>query len=119
LGVGKVPAFGGGMLSFQGEDILGFCLTNSGSATAGLWHLFLDGSDQGMPKNSTDSISADLENDKIYLTTKGAFNVDSASGSDSMVYVYDLVTEEFSGPIFDASVDLTEQVDALHVSIAE
>lgn len=119
LGVGKVPAFGGGMLSFQGEDILGFCLTNSGAATAGFWHLFLDGSDQGMPKNSTDSISADLENDKIYLTTKGTFNVDSAFGGHSMVYVYDLVTEEFSGPIFDASTDLTEKVDALQVSIAE
>src|SRR5690606_4811251 len=42
---------------FGGEDVLGFCMTNAGADTTGLWHILVDGSAQGMPKNSTDSIS--------------------------------------------------------------
>jgi hypothetical protein len=113
-GAGKVPAFGGGQLKFSGEDILGFCLKTSGTHTTGSWKMFLDGSTQGMPKNSTNSISADLDNDTIYLTTKGAFHVDSADGGHSMVYAYDVSSQSFSGPVFDASATVPEQVDALH-----
>jgi hypothetical protein len=114
---GKVPAFGGGVLKFRGEDILGFCMTNSGDATAGFWHLFLDGSDLGMPQNFTSSISADLDNDRIFFTTRDVFNVPPASGGHSMVYVYNLATNEFSGPIFDATVDLTGKVDGLDIAL--
>ncbi len=116
LGTGKVPAAGGGQLSFQGEDILGFCATNTGATTAGFWHMVLDGSAEGMPKNSTDSISANEDGTVIYLTTKKAFNVDSASGSHSEVYRYDFSSEEFSGPFFSAAAaGLTQEVDGLHV----
>ena len=115
-GPGQVPAYGGGQIRFSGEDVLGFCMTNQGQATAGLWHLMLDGSAEGMPRNSLDGLSAAAGGNVLYLTTKGAFIVDSASGGHSMVYRYDWATAEFSGPYFSApSSGLTPKLDALQV----
>jgi hypothetical protein len=113
LGKGQVPA-GGGTLNFFGEDLLGFCASSTGETTAGTWHMVLDGSAEGMPKNSTDSISANADGSVIYLTTKSTFNVDAASGTHSMVYK--LEGGSFSGPFFTASANgLTQKVDGLHV----
>ena len=115
-GPGKVPNHSGGTLSFSGEDVLGFCMTNSGSSTTGLWHMVLDGSAQGMPKNATDSISLSADGETLYLTTKGTFNEDSAGGGHSMVYAYDFGTQEFSGPFFEAAAEgLPKKVDGLQV----
>src|SRR5690606_9407294 len=90
---------------FGGEDVLGFCMTNAGADTAGVWHLLLDGSAEGMPRNSTDSISFSDGGQTMYLTTKGNFNVDAAAGGHSMVYKYDFGTGTFSGPVFDAPAE--------------
>ncbi len=115
-GPGKVSNNGGGQIKFGGEDVLGFCMTNAGNATAGLWHMVLDGSAEGMPRNSTDSISLSDDGQTLYLTTRGAFNVDSASGGHSMVYAYDMVGGTFSGPHFDAAANgLPVVVDGLQV----
>jgi hypothetical protein len=114
-GHGKVPNFSGGQLAFSGEDVLGFCLTQAGATTQGKWIKYLDGSNEGMPKNSLTSLSASPDGEVLYLTTRGAFNVDLASGSHSMVYVYDFATGEFSGPVFSAPANgLHKQVDGLH-----
>ena len=115
-GPGKVPNHSGGTLSFSGEDVLGFCATSLGPNTAGLWHKVLDGSDQGMPKNSTDSISLSEDGQTMYLTTRGTFNVDDATGGHSMVYRYDFAGTEFSGPFFSAPAEgLPQKVDGLQV----
>ena len=115
-GPGKVPNHSGGTLNFSGEDVLGFCATQFGTNTAGLWHMVLDGSAQGMPKNATDSLSLSADGNVLYLTTKGAFNVDTATGGHSMVYGYDLVNEEFFGPLFVAADEgLPKKVDGLQV----
>ena len=115
-GPGKVPNFNGGQLKFQGEDVLGFCATSLGQTTAGLWHMVLDGSAAGMPRNSTDSISVSDDGQTMYLTTQGAFNVDAAAGGHSMVYAYDFATGTFSGPLFSApAAGLPNQVTGLHV----
>jgi hypothetical protein len=96
--------------------VLGFCLTNDGEETDGFWHMVLDGSAQQVPPNAIDSISASEDGQTLYLTTKKNFNVDSASGGHSMVYVYDFGTEAFSGPFFSAPANgLDEKVDGLHV----
>ncbi len=117
FGTGKVPAFGGGNISFQGEDVLGFCATNTGEATSGFWTLVLDGSAEGMPKNSTFSLSAFPGGSQLYFTTAGAFNVGGASGSHSEMYQYDTITNEFSGPFFSAPANgLNQKVDGLHVA---
>ena len=115
-GPGRVTNYNGGTLKFSGEDVLGFCMTNSGANTAGFWTMVLDGSAEGMPKNSTSSISFSDDGQTMYMTTKGTFNVDSAVGGHSMIYVYDFGTQTFSGPIFVAADNgLPKRVDGLQV----
>ena len=116
-GSGRVQNYDGQPLRFGGEDVLGFCATHLASATAGKWHLLLDGSDQGMPRNSTDSISVSADGNALYLTTRGGFHVDAAHGGHSMVYAYDMTTTEFSGPLFVAADEgLNKKVDGLQVN---
>jgi len=112
-----VPNYSGGQLKFQGEDVLGFCATSLGENTTGLWHMVLDGSAEGMPRNSTDSISVSDDGGTMYLTTQGAFAVDAAAGGHSVVYAYDFATGTFSGPIFSApAAGLPQKVDGLQMN---
>ena len=82
--------------------MLGFCLTQSGATTQGNWIMALDGSAQGMPRNSTEGISVSGDGQTMYLTTRGVFTVDAAAGGHSMVYEYDFGGQTFSGPVFSA-----------------
>ena len=82
-----------------------------------MWHLVVDGSDEGAPRNAIDSLSASDDGQTLYLTTQGAFNVDSAAGGHSVVYKYEMATGQFSGPYFsDPAEGLTVKVDALDVA---
>jgi hypothetical protein len=116
VGTGKVSAFGGGTLKFSGEDVLGFCLLDDGSPTSGFWHLALDGSAEGMPKNSTYGLSTTEGIDDLYLITKGNFNVDAASGSHSEVYHFN--GSSFTGPVFSAPDEgLNQKVNAFDIVV--
>ena len=116
-GPGRVRGHDGAQLKFNGEDVLGFCMTNAGADTAGSWHMVLDGSDEGMPRNATDSISLSADGRTLYLTTQRTFNVDSATGGHSMVYAYNFTTQTFSGPIFIAADHgLPKKVDGLQMN---
>ncbi len=96
--------------------MLGFCLTQPGATTMGKWTRVLNGKAEGMPGQALTSLSASDDGETLYLTTRSAFNVDSASGGHSMVYRYDFDTGEFSGPFFSAPANgLHDQVDGLHV----
>jgi hypothetical protein len=107
----------GNPVKFRGEDILGFCLFNSGLSTTGLWHMALDGSMEGMPKNATSSLAIESSIDDMYFTTKGNFNVDAASGGHSEVYHFDGAV--FSGPLFSApDTGLAQKVDALDIEFS-
>ena len=115
-GDGQVPNYGGGAIKFDGTDVLGFCMTNSGSSTTGFWHRVLNGRAEGMPGQALTSLSASDDGETLYLTTRSAFNVDGAAGGHSMVYRYDFAGGAFSGPFFSAPANgLPRQVDALHV----
>ena len=115
-GDGQVPNYGGGTIKFDGTDVLGFCMTNSGANTSGFWHRLLNGKSEGMPGQALVNLSASDDGQTLYLTTRGAFNVDSASGGHSMVYRYEFASGQFSGPYFSAPANgLPRQVDALHV----
>jgi len=97
--------------------VLGFCATNLGESTAGFWHMVLDGSAEGMPRNATDSISLSADGNTLWLTTQRTFNVDSASGGHSMVYAWDMTTQTFSGPIFSAPANgFPKTVNALDIT---
>lgn len=113
---GSVPGHNGVVIKFKGEDVLGFCSTQLGPNTQGVWHLLIDGSAEGMPSGSTVGLSASANGQTIYLTTKGNFNVDSALGGHSMIYAFDLATQQFSGPIWSAPAEgLPKTVDGLDV----
>lgn len=115
-GKGRVSTPSGALL-FSGEDVLGFCATSLGETTTGSWSLVLDGSAEGMPNNSTVSLSANSDGSVLYLTTRAAFAVDGAVGGHSMVYRYDFGTGEFSGPFFSApAAGLNKKVDGLHMA---
>jgi hypothetical protein len=114
-GPGQVPNHTGGPLRFGGEDVLGFCATNVGEDTTGLWHLVLDGSAEGMPRNATENLSANADGSVLYLTTRSSFSVDGAAGGHSEVYVYDFGTGEFSGPVFSAPDEGLPKIDALEM----
>jgi hypothetical protein len=115
-GDGQVPNHSGGVIAFDGTDVLGFCLTNSGANTAGFWHRVLNGRAEGMPGQALVNLSASDDGQVLYLTTRGTFNVDSASGGHSMVYRYDQGSGQFSGPFFSAPANgLNRAVDGLQV----
>ena len=115
-GAGKVANYSGGTLKFGGEDVLGFCMTQSGATTMGKWIMVLDGSAEGMPKDSLTGLSASDDGQTLYLTTRSTFNVDSASGGPSMVYKYEFATGDFSGPFFSAPAEgLPPRVAGLQV----
>jgi len=116
LGKGEVKDYRNKTLKFSGEDVLGFCLTRTGEETAGKWHMVLDGSNEGMPRDSLDSLSASADGQVLYLTTKGTFAVDAASGGHSVVYRFDRAAGQFSGPYFSAQANsLSYKVDGLQV----
>jgi hypothetical protein len=115
-GDGQVPNYSGGNIKFDGTDVLGFCLTQSGATTQGKWIRVLNGKAEGMPGQALINLSASDDGQTLYLTTRATFNVDSATGGHSMVYRYDFATGEFSGPFFSAPAKgLDGRVDGLHV----
>ncbi len=115
-GNGKVTNYDGKQLKISGEDVLGFCATQLGANTAGKWHMLLDGSAQGVKPNNITGIAASADGQTLYLTSNKAFNVDGAVGGHSMVYMYNMVTTTFSGPIFSApATGLGQKVDGLHM----
>ena len=108
--------YSGGTIKFDGTDVLGFCLTQSGATTQGKWTRVLNGKAEGMPGQALVNLSASDDGQVLYLTTKAAFNVDDAYGGHSMVYRYDFATGEFSGPFFSAPANgLNKTVDGLQV----
>jgi len=113
-GPGNVPGVG----KFGGEDVLGFCQTNVGPATAGFWHKLIDGSDEGVPRNAINGLSFSDDGQTMYLTTHGNFVVDAATGGHSMVYRYDFGSGEFSGPEFIAAdAGLHQKVNGLDIDL--
>ncbi len=115
-GPGMVTDYDGGKLKFGGEDVLGFCATGLGETTTGYWHMWLDGSDEGVKKNAIDSISLSADRETFYVTTRAKFKLDAANGNHSSVYAYDRNTGNFSGPLFVANQNgLPKKVNGLQM----
>ena len=116
-GDGQVPNYSGGTIKFDGTDVLGFCLTQSGATTQGKWTRVLNGKAEGMPGQALVNLSASDDGQVLFFTTRATFNVDTAQGGHSMVYRYDFATGQFSGPYFSAPANgLSKTVDGLHVN---
>ena len=124
-------------IEFRGEDVLDIDVTQAGQTTLGKWRLhwrsntesrygpLLDGSLEGVPANATFSLAQSAQGTgRLYLTSRGPFAVDEATGTHSMVYGTrpgsDWPEDEyeywFSGPYFSAADHgLRQKVDGLEV----
>ncbi len=107
----RVPGIPG---TVRGEDVLGLCATSTGVFGGGEWHMVVDGSAVGMPRNAVYSLSASADGTTLYFTTKKQFNVPPATGTHSMVYTYDTTSGDFGAAVFDANaLGLNGKVDGL------
>ena len=69
------------------EDLLLFDPANTGSDTAGLWSLYLDGSDVGLTAACEDLSGVGVGSDQaLYLSAAGAFSVPGVAGNDHDVF---------------------------------
>jgi hypothetical protein len=76
--------------SAQDEDLLRFVPTSLGTATAGTWSMFFDGSDVGLATSDSEDVDALAVDGAglIYLSTVGNFSVPGRSGADEDVFVF-------------------------------
>ncbi|MBD2359252.1 hypothetical protein H6G41_32495 [Tolypothrix sp. FACHB-123] len=71
------------------EDLIAFESTSLGANTAGTWTLFFQGADVGLTQSSEDIDGVWIDrNNKLYLTTKGAFQVTDVSGDGGDILTF-------------------------------
>lgn len=71
------------------EDVLVFRPERLGSSTRGAWALYFDGSDVGLASSASEDVKGvDVDaSGRVFLTTKGVFEVDGASGTSSDIFI--------------------------------
>jgi alpha-tubulin suppressor-like RCC1 family protein len=97
---GGVPV-GATNVNFTGEDVLGFCMTQSGANTAGLWHIAFEGESQGLQKNNNLGLSASDDAATLYFTAKKSFTGDGGLVRPSQLFSFS--NGVFSGPLWTAA----------------
>ncbi|HQF70358.1 MAG TPA: Ig-like domain-containing protein, partial [Promineifilum sp.] len=110
---GGVPV-GSGNVNFTGEDVLGFCMTQSGVNTAGQWHVVFEGQSEGLQKNNNYGLSANADASTLYFTAKSNFTGDGGLVKPSELFSWSGGT--FSGPLWKAKDHgLMQVVDGIDV----
>jgi predicted outer membrane repeat protein len=90
LVISTLGSFGVTGVSGNDEDLLAFTATSLGATTSGTWALYFDGSDVGLNNATSEQINEiwiDPANNKIYLTTIGAFSVPGVTGDGGDVFI--------------------------------
>ncbi|WP_254507576.1 hypothetical protein [Anatilimnocola floriformis] len=103
-GFANVPNFSA---FFWGEDILLFRPSPGGLGpqTAGSWGLYFDGSARLLDTYTEQIDAIDLQGDKLYMSTSGAFKVGTAAGDDEDVFEFNTTTNTYAPKLFlDGSV---------------
>jgi hypothetical protein len=88
--ISTLGSFGVSGVSGNDEDLLAFTATSLGAATSGTWSLYFDGSDVGLNNATSEQINEiwiDPADNRIYLTTVGAFSVPGATGDGGDVFI--------------------------------
>lgn len=104
-----------GLGTVDQSDIVKFIPTQLGTATAGSFEWYFDGSDVGLSKagEEIDAIALDTTG-RLVISTKGSFSVDNLSGKDEDLFVFNATSlgVETAGAwelYFDGSdIDLTK-----------
>ncbi len=110
---GGVPV-GSGNVNFTGEDVLGFCMTQSGVNTAGQGHVVFEGQSEGLQKNNNYGLSANADASTLYFTAKSNFTGDGGLVKPSELFSWSGGT--FSGPLWKAKDHgLMQVVDGIDV----
>ena len=103
-------------IKFTGEDVLGFCLTSAGSATAGTWALLEELQSEGLARNNSLDLAADASGDVLYFLPKTTFTLDASTVKPSEIAAFDRVGRTFSGPLWKAKDHgLMQVVDGIDV----
>jgi hypothetical protein len=90
LVISTLGAFSVTGVSGEDEDLLVFTATSLGSATAGTWALYFDGSDVGLSENASEDVNGnwiDGLTGKIYLSTLGNFSVTGLTGDAADIFI--------------------------------
>lgn len=104
-----------GSIVVHDEDVLGFCQTNLGEATTGVWHQVFDGSDNSVVRNDLKGISATEDGSKLFFTAKRNVDLVGVTGKAYDVVGYDLGSGTFFGPVFSPFEEgMTSPIDGLH-----
>jgi hypothetical protein len=78
-----------GGISAVDEDIIQFTPTSLGTATAGTFSIYFDGSDAGLNELSSEDVDGlAVRSGVLYLSTTGTFSVPGASGTDEDVFLF-------------------------------
>ncbi|BAY61484.1 beta-L-arabinobiosidase [Calothrix brevissima NIES-22] len=78
-----------GNITGNDKDLLAFNATSLGVNTAGTWNLFFQGSDVGLTDSSEDIDGIWIDsNNKLYFTTKGAFQVPGVTGNGADIVTF-------------------------------
>jgi hypothetical protein len=87
---GKYDVLGtSGNIKGNDKDLIAFNATSLGADTVGTWSLFFQGSDVGLADSTEDIDSVWIDsNNKLYLTTKGAFQVPGVTGNGADVFTF-------------------------------
>ncbi len=81
-------------ISGQDEDLVRFTATSWGSATAGTWNWYFDGSDVGLATNANEDVdgiwldTAMTPYPYLYLNTLGSFSVPGISGANEDILIF-------------------------------
>ena len=103
-------------IKFTGEDVLRFCLTAEGSATAGSWELLEELQSEGLARNNSLDIAADDSGNLVYFLPKTTFTLDAATVKPSEIAAFNRTSRTFSGPLWKAKDHgLLQVVDGIDV----
>ena len=88
--VSTTGAFSAGGVGAADEDLVRFVPASLGTATAGTWSRYFDGSDVGLSTNDGEDLDAAAvdANGRLHLSTLGAFSVPGVAGADEDVFVF-------------------------------
>ena len=99
VGAGSVPR-PGGTLKFADEDVVAFTPTSTGTATAGTWAAYFDGSTVGgLAVEDVNGFYDDPASSDLYISLVNAFNLGGVTGDAD-----DIVRLTPSGSSYTASV---------------
>jgi hypothetical protein len=108
---GSVRNPGEAVISFSGEDVLGFCMTQEGAGTQGVWRLVADMQANGIRRDSVLGLSANDDATLLWFATKP-----STPAGFEQVLEYDVTAGALTGSLYAGAIDrLSTRVNSIDI----